>query len=775
MRTLILLPLLILGRFLHAQNVTISGYVREAESGEALVGVVVWDSISKKGVQGNDYGFYSLTVPAGIVKLRASFVTYIPYKNDIWVLGDTVINLNLSSKTLAAVQIIGKGEDYSPVPINRLQISLQELEAVPALLGEKDLLKSLALTPGVSVGTEGSSGLLVRGGSPDQNLILLDDATVYNSSHLFGFVSVFNTDAIKKVELYKGAFPARYGGRLSSVLDIKMKEGNLQGKKGLASIGLLSSRVTYEGPLKWHNTSFILSGRASYLGLIGLPIYLAYQAGAADSYFNYWLYDVNAKVNHTFKDKSQIFVSFYNGYDNWLGRDQSSKGNESKFGLNWGNTTNTLRYNRILHPKLFLKGMVLFSNYGYRIHAGEKSTLTEGDSTFILKQSTRISSTVQDIGGKLSLDFFPFSFHTLRTGVEVLSQKFHPGVVTNENNIFTTPDENPNPKFFTRTLAGFAEYEARFFSRIILNMGVRGSVFQPKDTSFYAWEPRLSFNLLLSKDWAFQVAYSKMRQNLHLLSSNGAGLPNDIWVPATKLTGAETAEQYSVGLSASIPDIPLTITLESYYKQFAGLIDYQTGYSLITNYRQNWENLVETQGEGKAYGIEALIHKKEGRISGWISYTWSVNQRKFENINRGEWFAGRFDRRNDFSVTGSYTLNKRWRLSGTWVYSSGSPVTLPVSVQQDNEGQEVLIYGDRNNSRMPAYHRLDLGAELTIIPSLSNSPTWNFSIYNVYNRQNPFFLEIKKDNSSPPDTIKYNLVQRSLFPFLPSISYSWRF
>ncbi|MEM6801976.1 MAG: TonB-dependent receptor [Bacteroidota bacterium] len=774
MKNIIFLLLLILSTASYSQSFTISGYVKEELSAEVIAGVSIFDSLSQTGVRTNEYGFFSLSVPKKKVRLIASIFIFETFKETLILKGDTSLNILLKPRSISEVEITDETVQNSPLKLNRLQVSLQELKALPALLSEKDLLKSLALTPGVSLGSEGSSGLLVRGGSPDQNLILLDDATVYNASHLFGFVSIFNMDAIKSVELYKGGFPAQYGGRLSSVLDIRMKEGNRQKREGKASIGLISSNVSAEGPLNKGKSSYFLSGRASYLSLISLPILLSYRAGGSESYFNYWLYDINAKVNHSFKDGSQLYVSMYSGLDNYDARERNTSDSEGRFGLNWGNTTGTIRYNRILGPKVFLKSIISASNYFYQIDAQENSKFSNSDTSVEIKQSTKVISKVRDLSGKLSIDWYPFSHTNIRAGVEAVHQRFRPGTLeinSEEQEI----DESVLQNFPTYTYSAFLENEISLFSRLRFHAGLRASSFQTLDTSIQALEPRLLLQFNLGSTWSMQAAYSIMRQNMHLLSSNGVGLPNDIWVPATAKTGIAVSEQYSLGLLKNLAQVPLTISFEAYHKSLNGLIDYRAGAGALSNFSQNWEEQIETQGIGEAYGFETMVHKKAGKLTGWLAYTLSWNKQRFANINKGAWFPGRFDRRHDIAIAAFYELSEHWKLSANWVYNSGPPVTLPIGVLRDAEGIESLIYQDRNNARFPAYHRLDFGAEYKVRPEDKSSPVWSFSIYNLYNRQNPFFLQLEKAPGVPGDPDRFNIIQQSLFPIIPSLSYSWHF
>ncbi|MFT2009155.1 TonB-dependent receptor [Pontibacter sp. 13R65] len=756
-----------------AQKVTISGYVTDAASGEALIGATIQELASKKGVTSNQYGFYSLTLPAGEAMVA---VSYIGYQTRLLPLQlhhtDTTLALALtpSSSNVQEVTVTAQiGQQLAPTGLT--SIPIQQLKNVPTILGEPDIIKALTLTPGVSIGNEATTGLLVRGGGPDQNLVLLDEATVYNASHLFGFVSIFNPDALNKVDLYKGGFPARFGGRLSSVLDMTMKEGNNKELKSEASIGLISSRFNIEGPIGSENTSFMFSGRASYLSLFMLLSYLNYQAGNRRSYNNYLLYDVNGKVNHRFKDGSRLFLSVYNGDDSWRSRERSSL-DEDIFKLGWGNTTATARYSRVLNPKLFYRSVLTYSQYRNGLTAKNKSSTTEFGG---ITSSFETQSAIRDWTMRHGLDYFITPNHQLKFGLETTQHAFQTNAMAIDVDTLTGVERPIN----TWEHAVYIEDEAQPFTWLKLNAGLRGSAFQVEGKTYSSLEPRLSVNFLLPHEFAIKGAYSQMRQYLHLLTTSGISLTNDIWVPATRSVAPQSARQVSAGISKSFPKLRTEVSVEAYHKTMTNLIDYRQGFNLLYSaFNSRWQDEIETGGTGEAYGLEFFLNRTEGRFTGWLAYTLAWSNRRFSSINNNQWYPANFDRRHVVSFSGNYKISSAWSLSANWMYMSGLPATLPVAVQEDTWGGKTLVYTGRNNGRMPAYHRLDVGAAYTLQTKRGRTATWNFGVYNAYNQVNPFYLEFKGKydySSGKSEFVGNRLVMRSLFPLIPSVNYTLRF
>ncbi len=783
-RSLLMIWVMVLCHTLYAQSYTVSGYVYDASTGEALIGAAVYEHVSGHGTATNRYGFYSLTLNSDSVRLQSSFLGFATKSHRFWNTQDTTINFHLLPVATELSEVVVRQEASTVGRVaagsSVVKIPIQQLKAVPALAGEPDIMRALALTPGVSNGVEGTTGLLVRGGSPDQNLILLDEATAYNASHLFGLVSIFNTDAISDVTLIKGGFPARYGGRLSSVVDISMKEGNNQKFAGEASLGLISSHATVEGPIAKGSTSFIVSARSSYLNLLLLPARRSYLQGNADSYFTYHLYDLNAKVNHRFKDNNQLFLSFYTGQDTWQVEEGTPAVETSRLKLQWGNTTATLRYGKTLSPKLFGKAIINYTQYRYGVNTAME-LYNPSNPSEVMRSYFDTQSGIRDLGTKLSFDFFPAPAHAIKFGGELVAHHYTPNQLETSEPVAIA--NQGAESISAQETAFFVEDEWEINDRIKTNIGVRFSLFQVENETYQAVEPRLSLQYRVYKDWFVKGSYSYMQQYTHLLTNNGAGLPNDIWVPATAAVPPQLATQWTLGISKLFPKLGVDFSLEVYLKNMNQLIDYRAGANIVYNYDQTWEETVTTGGTGVARGLELFLHKQQGKWNGWLGYTLSKNDRRFSSLNQGRWYPANYDRRHDISLTGSYQLSERWTLSSSWVFSSGQPVTLPVAIQENLAGEQVTVYAGRNNARMLAYHRLDVGLSRTVTTRRGRQATWSFGVYNFYNRRNPFYLQLDTDYQlADPNNLDSNFVptsrslqQQSLLPFLPSVSYSLKF
>lgn len=712
--------------------------------------------------------------------MQCSYVGYettlieLPNKRDTTLL----IRLVEATNELKQVTINGRRESVLTQPIGQISIPIAQLKSVPALFGEADIIKALALTPGVTVGNEGTTGLLVRGGSADQNLILLDNATVYNAAHLFGFVSSFNPDAIKSVDLYKASFPARYGGRLSSVVDISMKEGNTKRSVKEASVGLVSSRLLLEGPLRYKDqkASYMLSIRSSYFSLFTLPMLINQRINGQGNYANYWLYDINAKVNKEVGRGRHLYLSLYNGHDIWTANERIST-NLSGFGLGWGNTTFSTRYTHILSQKLFLQLAGTYSHYQYGIKTESK---VKANNRWETNNFLSVSSRVQDITGKIGIEWYANKHQKIQFGAEVIRHRFNPTQVK------TTSVINPdtlaviNRSVFSTEFAAYAESEANFSRWLTVRMGLRIVHYAVQQKTYPSFEPRLNAQLTLSPRLVVKADYSQMRQFIHLLSNNSVGLPNDIWVPATARTPPQAARQLSVGIGYQSARGNVDCSVDVYKKWTTGLIDYPTGTGFLTAFNRSWESLIERNGTGLSQGVELMIHKKSGRLKGWTAYTLSKHQRRFSAIDGGQWYAAPFDRRHVFSTTGQYALTDRISLAATWQFQSGQPTTLAVA-QYPNATLEataypLLVYAERNNFRMPSFHRLDLGATFTHQTRKRRSAQWVVGVYNAYNRANPFYLDFKQrlqfDLSYNVVGFSSELVRQGVFPVLPYVSYS---
>lgn len=783
--------------FLHsistfAQSINLNGYVSDAQTGEAVMGANLLNQGKPSGAVSNSYGYFNLALPSGSSTVIISCIGYESLTLDLDATGDTTLNIKLSPavRELNEVRIKAKSTlsrstaGYLSIPVNRLK-------AIPILFGEADIIKALALTPGVTTGNEGTTGLLVRGGTPDQNLILLDDAPVYNTAHLFGIVSVFNTDAVKNVEMYKGGFPARYGGRLSSIFDISMKEGNKIERKAELTVGLVSSRMLWEGPLSlkdkhYGKSSYMIAARTSYLTLFLLPKYLLYKAGRTPNYHNYWLYDINAKVNYQLTPKSQVFLSLYNGNDFYSAQEKEG-GDRGRIGIAWGNTTVTTRYNYIIRPRLFLKSILSFSRYNYGISS--KSFEKDGRKWEEIN-SLKSTSIINDLTNKTSIEWFPGSNHMLRAGVQASLYRYRPTSVKTTLEIPPDSLSKINSAISTNEVAAFMEYELTIGNWLKANVGGRAVGMHVNSKSYGNLEPRAGINFMLPGDFALKGAYSRMNQYIHLLTSNSVGLPNDVWVPATETIKPSSSEQYTVGISKSIAS-QVEVSIDAYDKSLSNLIDYSTGNSFFMSFNKSWQSLIEQNGVGKIRGIELFINKTKGDFTGWAGYTWSKNERRFDNIDQGAWYASNFDRRHVISLVGNYTnpiSNDAFSVS--WVYQSGAPVSMPVAVHKQFDegggsmGYPIFIYGTRNSVRLPAYHRLDFSFSCDVKAGKRRRGRFTLGVYNLYNRINPYYLTVRIRHypaSSPyagGEPLKgfEGIVNKvGVLPFLPYFSHTVRF
>jgi outer membrane receptor for ferrienterochelin and colicin len=758
---------------LNAQQLTISGTVRDATNGELLNGAAVSDSISGIGTQTNAYGFFSIKLPSSNNFLKISYVGYISvYIHDFTNLNFPFEFRLFQSNNLSEITIReNKGFE---TPIGSLSI-VENIKSIPSLFGEVDVLKALSLTPGVGAGTEGSAGLYVRGGTPDQNLILLDEVPVYNVTHLGGFFSVFNPNSIKSIDLYKGAFPARYGGRLASVIDLTMKDGNNQKFGGEVGIGILNQNLTLEGPIIRNKASFIISGRISTLGLTSLLHRKRPENGSGEQY-KYKFYDFNTKLNYQINKTDQLFISFYNGFDRFKYEEwNNSKGlnTSNAIGNNWGNTTGTIRYSKVLSKKLFSRLAILYSKYT------SEFTNDLQDISLIDKKQDQFyrytDASVEDFGGKLQFDYFPLNALTLKFGVDATKHIFSPFTTkTNYKSISENSNQNQLPAI---QMDAYLDGNFSFKKQVSLNVGFRYSLYKLKNKTFYNPEPRIGFNWSLPKNWKIKTGYSVMNQYLHLLTNNGYGFGYDAWLPSTDIVSPSRAKQLSIGLIKNLSKTGLEISLEVYTKSLKNIIDYPDGTNFTGLLAESWDRTVSKGGIGRGKGIEFMISKNSGKLNGWISYTLSKSDQKFNDLNNGKWYPIKYDRRHNLSITGSYSISKKWKLSSTFIYQTGHAVTLPsAAILTEGNADPRFIYTGKNNGRMPDYHRLDLGATRFLTTTNNRKAELNFGLFNAYNHNNPAYLDItigKDDMGLKP--IKINIKQYSLFPILPYISYSIKF
>ncbi len=779
---------------------TVSGNIQDAASGEELISANLFESKYKVGTVSNLYGFYSLTLPEDSIYITFSYIGYQSQTIGIFLNKDITLNIKLSeSVELETIEIVAtnaqKLEEKTSMSV--IEVPIAQIKKIPALLGEVDVLKTLQLLPGVQSGGEGQSGLYVRGGSPDQNLILLDGVPVYNANHLFGFFSVFNADAIKDVKLTKGGFPARYGGRLSSVLEINMKEGNDKTFHGSGSIGLISSKFMFEGPILKDRASFIISGRRTYIDQVARPIinYALKQDGIKGK-IGYYFYDLNAKFNYRISEKDRLYLSAYTGDDNFYvstittnGENTSAKTeNEIVSNLGWGNITTALRWNHLWTNKLFSNLAATYTRYNFGTVVG--SRFEEFDINNQTKDKTDFGagydSGIDDYAVRLDFDYIPLPNHFVKFGAMGIYHKFNPGIfnihasIAEDGqsllNIDTTFGQNI---VFATEYNTFIEDDFKISNNIKLNGGIHFSGFALNNTNYTSIQPRISLRYLLPEQIAMKASFATMRQYVQYLTNENIGLPWDQWLPTTEKILPQDSWQIALGFAKTFQE-QYEISIEGYYKEMKNLISYNEGASLFNI--GPWEDQV-TQGEGNSYGAEVFVQKKKGKMTGWVGYTLAWSNRRFDDKNFGEWYPFKFDRRHDISIVGIYELNKKISFSATWVYGTGNAITFAESripVLQENKGFEYYTFinnfKERNNKRMGPYHRLDIGMDYRR-EKKKYASIWTIGAYNAYSRRNPFFLNIEEKYVESPDggTTETVLKQYSLFPLIPSLSYRFEF
>lgn len=785
----LLLPLLfvmVLGISSISQNYTINGYINEAGTNEFLIGANVYDKETLKGTTTNNFGFFSLTLPQGTVYLTISYVGYQAYSDTIELNSD--LNLNISLKPGNVLNTVDVQADKierveESTQMSTVTIPIQQIKSMPRFLGEVDILKTLQLLPGVQSGSEGSSGLYVRGGSPDQNLILLDGVPVYNVSHLFGFFSVFNADAINHVKLIKGGFPARYGGRLSSVLEINMKEGNQQEWHGEGSIGLIASKFTLEGPLVKNKASMIISARRTYIDILAKPFINA--SFEDDGTAGYYFYDLNAKFNYKIGNKDRVYLSTYMGNDKFYFRESYVDDFQNEIyretyggGLKWGNITGVLRWNHQFSNKLFSNTTINYSRYNFDVSASEEIYESDGVNEEYQSYNLNYFSGIEDWSAKIDFDYLPSPNHFVKFGIAGIHHHFKPGATE-----FKYEEQGQEPvdtafsNFFVKAveLRAYIEDDFKISKRLKINAGLHVSGFSVNNSFYYSIEPRFAARYLLSETMSLKASYAEMSQYIHLLSNNGVGLPTDLWVPATDKVAPQRSWQVALGVAKTFNE-QFEVTVEGYYKKMRNIIEYKDGASYLDNSRP-WEDLVEA-GVGWSYGAEFMLQKKFGKTTGWIGYTLSWTERQFENLNFGEVFPYKYDRRHDISVVVVHKFSERVEISATWVYGTGNSISLPTAIYPGIfysnggifPGREIFHYKERNSYRMRSYHRFDIGITFHRKTKWGQI-SWNIGAYNVYNRKNPFFIYYGYDN----ETGKRAFRQVSIFPVLPSVSFSFKF
>ena len=794
---------------LSAQNYTISGYISDVKSGETLISSSIYDINSKKGAVSNAYGFYSLTLPNGNVDMQYTYIGYAAQHRAFKLSKDTIINIKLSQSTeLKEITVIGQQKEIGVkgTQMSAIEVPISMIKSVPTLFGETDVLKALQLLPGVKAGTEGSAGFYVRGGGPDENLFLLDGVPVYNVNHLGGFFSVFNADAIKNVTLYKGGFPARFGGRLSSVLDIRMNDGNNQKVHGNLTVGLISSKINLEGPLFSEKTTFNISARRTYFDILAQPI-IKLAAAASESNSNilagYYFYDMNAKISHKFSDNDRLYLSTYMGddviyaniRDSYNNYENGTEENRIKLNWNWGNLITAMRWNHIINNKLFMNTTATFTRYRFDMSVGTsfENKITSPPSTQFASTTIGYRSGIEDYGAKVDFDYSPSPNHDIKFGGDYTNHTFRPGVSVAQSKyqrdtlVQETDTTIGNSNVYSHETALYFEDNWSINSFIKANVGLHYSTFFVQDEFYHSLQPRLSLRALINDKLSVKAGYAAMSQYIHLLSNSNISLPTDLWVPATKRVKPMNSHQFSAGVFYNLLDI-VDLSVETYYKSMNNLIEYKDGATFLGS-STGWEDKVAI-GKGWAYGVEFLAQKSVGKTTGWIGYTWSKSDRLFnrvgQEINNGEVFPAKYDRRHDLSIVVSHKFSEKFDVAATWVYNTGSNGTLGLQNYMTNQYPgssfsyftSVPYISKRNNYRLPDYHRLDLGVNFHK-QKKHGIRTWNFSVYNAYFQQNPFLIMIREKYSYNPitgvSTTRKSLNKLTLFPFIPSISYTYKF
>lgn len=783
------------------QNVTVSGYITDSESSEVLIGANVYDRVNGVGTATNEFGFYSLTLPSGEADLRFSYTGYETeyLKSDI--LGNEKKNVQLKTHMMLEEVVVYSDKTETGITATQmgaLDVPLSILKSTPSLLGEADVMKTLQMMPGVQAGTEGSAGIYVRGGGPDENLILLDGIPLYNVDHVFGFFSVFTPEAVKKVSLFKGSFPARFGGRLSSVIDVRTNDGDMYNYHGAIGLGLLSSKLQFEGPIWKGRTSFHISGRRSYLDLVARPFM------PDDEKYGYYFYDLNAKINHKFNDKSRLFLSFYKGKDQLdneyseradFDGDKVSRSNEH-YKLKWGNTFVAARWNYTFSPKLFSNTTIAYTEYDFNVENELQDYIT-GQTDY--KSVSQYRSGIKDWAYKIDFDYYPQPKHHVKFGMGYLYHDFKPEIDMTRirekeggqvrDSIYSGLS---NSHIYANEVSLYAEDNFDVTPQLSVNAGIHFSLFNVRNTTYTSLQPRLSARYQLTDDIALKASYTKMNQYIHLLSSYTITLPNDIWVPATEQIKPMRSHQYSIGgYYSGIKG--WEFSAEAYYKDMRNVLEYKDGATFL-GASHNWEEKVE-MGRGRSYGIELMAQKTFGKTTGWVSYTLAKSERKFDKagINQGEWFPYRYDRRHHINITLNHKFSDRIDVGASWEFYTGGTTTIgeeKVSIIDpvlggyypwtDKNGPPIYetdYIDKRNNYRMPASHRLNIGINFRK-KKKHGERIWSFSIFNIYNAMNPAFIyrdvePVKNENGEIEDLSVLRKV--TILPLIPSFTYTYKF
>ena len=797
------------------KQVTVSGFVRDKRSAESLIGASVYEAHSRVGTASNNFGFFSLTLPSGNITIRSSYIGYTSHQHILNGLErDTVLTIELEpSASLEEVVITGQSNDKQSVlstQMGALEINQQTIRSTPVMFGEADIIKTLQLTPGVSAGTEGTAGMYVRGGNVDENLFLIDGNPVYQINHIGGIFSAFNPEAISGMDFFKSGFPSRYGGRLSSVVDVHTKEGNMKEYHGSASIGLISGNLNFEGPIIKDRTSFNIGLRRTWLDVLSAPaVAIANKITKKDGTrlrARYAFHDLNLKVNHIFNDRSRMYLSLYNGNDVLKGGstdfpDQDSDNNynyDSDVSLRWGNIMATAGWTYVFNNRLFGKVSGVFTRYHSRLRNTEHDVVgNEGDEDY--SDSFRENETntgITDFGLRTSFDYLPASAHHIRFGGDYLVHRFHPEYnrsVAYEKNEETSVEigrEFANDLLWGHEAGVYAEDDWTLSSAVRLNAGLRFSLFNVQGKTYTGLEPRVSLRWLLDDNLSFKASYSRMNQYVHLISNSFISLPTDAWMPVTRKLKPLISDQVSAGFYYNL-NKEYNFSVEGYYKTLDNLLEYRDGHTFTPSF-VNWEDKL-TAGEGRSYGAEFMVRKETGRTTGWVGYGLSWSDRQFDELNQGARYPARFDNRHKLNIVVMHKISPKVELSAAWSYASGNHVTLSLENYYENgtgsptnndnrymgASESIDYYEGRNNYQLPAYHRLDLGIKIYRPKKKGRMGIWTVSIYNVYSRMNPFMI-YKSDKTVPDPGSSYGknvpvFKTIGIMPIIPSISYTYKF
>lgn len=802
------------------KQVTVSGFVRDKRSAESLIGASVYESGSRVGTASNNFGFFSLTLPGGDITIRASYIGYTGRLYNLTDLErDTVLTIELEpSASLQEVVVTGQSTSKQSVlstQMGALEINQQTIRSTPVMFGEADIIKTLQLTPGVSSGTEGTAGMYVRGGNVDENLFLIDGNPVYQINHIGGIFSAFNPEAISGMDFFKSGFPSRYGGRLSSVVDVHMKEGNMKEYHGSATLGLISGNLNFEGPIVKDRTSFNISLRRTWLDVLSAPaLAIANKITKKDGIrtrARYAFHDLNLKVNHIFNDRSRMYFSLYNGNDVLKGgstdypsdfySDVKSYNYDTDVSLRWGNIMATTGWTYVFNNRLFGKFSGVFTRYHSKLRSTELDIEgKEGESGYSERFSENSTNTgIMDLGVRTSFDYLPVHSHHIRFGGDYLVHRFRPEY--NRSSSFDKSQDfisNINKEYANDLLWGheagvFAEDDWTLLPSVRINAGVRFSLFNVQGKTYTGVEPRVSLRWLLADNLSFKASYSRMNQYVHLISNSFISLPTDAWMPVTRKLKPLLSDQVSAGFYYDL-NKTYSFSVEGYYKTMENLLEYRDGHTFTPSYL-NWEEKL-TAGDGRAYGAEFMVRKETGRTTGWIGYGLSWADRKFDELNLGERYPARFDNRHKLNIVVMHKISPKVEISAAWSYASGNHVTLSLENYMENSSLNYVhgngydlpytgswgidYYEGRNNYQLPAYHRLDLGIKIYRPKKKGRMGIWTVSIYNVYSRMNPFMIhKTDKEVRDPSSSYGYKVVPVfktvGIMPIIPSVSYTYKF